>query len=142
MRILVGMDGSEPALRALEQALKLLARVPEPDNAIDVACVHDPMAVRLAGRLVGSDGIERYLNELADDDLREAQSRLQTSATAHSILRLRGPIAPTLGQAATAGHYDLLTLGAKGRSGIKDLLIGSVAQRVGAHTDVPVLLVR
>jgi nucleotide-binding universal stress UspA family protein len=41
-----------------------------------------------------------------------------------------------------AGKFDLIVLGAKGRSGFGDLLLGSVAQRVSATSKRPVVLVK
>jgi nucleotide-binding universal stress UspA family protein len=37
---------------------------------------------------------------------------------------------------------DMVVMGAKGRSGLVDVLMGSVAQRVAAKSTVPVLLVK
>ncbi len=43
---------------------------------------------------------------------------------------------------AKAGKFDLVAVGAKGRGAIVDLLLGSVAQRVLAMADMPVVLVK
>ena len=59
-----------------------------------------------------------------------------------AVLVEQGPVAQTIGAAATRGGYDMLVLGTKGRGSFRDFLLGSVAQRVGASTEIPVLLVR
>jgi nucleotide-binding universal stress UspA family protein len=43
---------------------------------------------------------------------------------------------------ADQGKFDLIVMGHKGRSALRDLLIGSVAQRVLAMAKTPVLLVK
>jgi nucleotide-binding universal stress UspA family protein len=53
-----------------------------------------------------------------------------------------GHVSAEIAAAATEGGFDLLVLGGKGRSGLKDLLMGSVAQRVTELSKVPVLLVK
>jgi len=37
---------------------------------------------------------------------------------------------------------DMVVMGSKGRSGLMDVLLGSVAQRVASKSTVPVLLVK
>ena len=51
-----------------------------------------------------------------------------------------GHVAQEIVQCAKAGKFDLIVLGSKGRSAIADLVLGSVAQRVLATSDTPVLL--
>ena len=43
---------------------------------------------------------------------------------------------------ANAGKFDTLVLGSKGRSGLSDLVLGSVAQRLIALAKQPVVLVK
>jgi nucleotide-binding universal stress UspA family protein len=51
-------------------------------------------------------------------------------------------VATEIAAAAERGKFDLLVLGSKGRSAVKDLLIGSIARRVAEISRVPVLLVK
>ena len=53
-----------------------------------------------------------------------------------------GHVAGRIVALAKSGKYALLILGAKGRSAVADLLLGSVAQRVLATVPIPVLLVK
>ena len=53
-----------------------------------------------------------------------------------------GHIATEIVALAKSGKYELLVLGAKGRSAVADLLLGSVAQRVLATAPTPVPLVK
>jgi nucleotide-binding universal stress UspA family protein len=55
---------------------------------------------------------------------------------------LRGQVAQSIAKAATDADCDLIVLGSKGRTALKDLLIGSVAQRVASLASMPVTLVK
>ena len=43
---------------------------------------------------------------------------------------------------AESENIDLIVMGSKGLSGIKNMLLGSVAQEVVSHSHCPVLVVR
>jgi nucleotide-binding universal stress UspA family protein len=53
-----------------------------------------------------------------------------------------GPIANEISQAADPDRFAMVVLGSKGRTGLRDLLIGSVARRVSEISRIPVLLVK
>ena len=53
-----------------------------------------------------------------------------------------GHAGETISKTAETGKFDLVVMGSKGRSGLADLLLGSVAQRVMATCTKPVLLVK
>ena len=53
-----------------------------------------------------------------------------------------GHVATEIIQAAKTGKYDLVVLGAKGRSAFGDLLLGSVSQRVASASKLPVTLIK
>ena len=67
---------------------------------------------------------------------------LDAAGIKHDMEVRIGHVAQEIVQCAKAGKFDLIVLGAKGRSAIVDLLIGSVAQRVLATAEMPVLLTR
>ncbi len=141
MKLLVAIDGSEHALRALRSGLALAARCSEPTEVV-IANVHDDAALLGAGSFVGHEALNAYLDELARSETAAAEALCTDAQVAYQTCLLRGPIATTLAQAATAQHCDLLVLGSKGRNALKDLLLGSVAQRLAALSNTPLLMVR
>ena len=54
----------------------------------------------------------------------------------------RGHVANENLETAKKEKFDMIVMGAKGRGGVMDLLIGSVAQRVVSSAKQPVLLVK
>ncbi|MEZ5658912.1 MAG: universal stress protein [Burkholderiaceae bacterium] len=142
MKILVAVDGSDNALRATKAAIALLARVGEAESRLDLLSVHDPQSLQYAAGVIGQDRIGQFLADASKRDLTDAQALVAAAGLASESLIEHGPVAQTIGAVATRGSYDMLVLGSKGRSNFRDFLRGSVAQRVGATTEVPVLLIR
>ena len=53
-----------------------------------------------------------------------------------------GPVADTISDQATKGKFDLVMMGSHGHSALGNLVLGSVTNKVLAHCDKPVLIVR
>ncbi|MEP6503663.1 MAG: universal stress protein [Betaproteobacteria bacterium] len=142
MKILVATDGSKHALQAVKYASKLVGRLSEKSSSVTLISVHDDVGLRHAKALVGRDVVADYLRELSEKELKPARKALAAAGIKHDMEVRTGHIAQEIVRCAKAGKFDLIVLGSKGRSSIADLLLGSVAQRVLATADTPVLLVR
>ena len=142
MKILVATDGSKPALRAVKYAAKLVRQLSSASNSVTLISVHDDVGLRHAKAFVGRETVADYLRELSENELKPARKLLDATGIKHDMELRTGHVAPEIVACAKAGKFDLIVLGAKGRSAISDLLLGSVAQRVLATADVPVLLVK
>ena len=141
MKMLVATDGSKNALHAVKYAIQLLGRMSE-GGSITLISVHDDVALRHARRFVGKDAVADYLRELSEQDLADARKALDKAGVSHDMIIRTGHVATEIVEAAERGKFDLLVMGSKGRSALKDLLIGSVAKRVAEISKVPVLLVK
>ncbi|HMN64752.1 MAG: universal stress protein [Burkholderiaceae bacterium] len=141
MKMLVATDGSKNALHAVKYAIQLLGRMSE-GGSITLISVHDDVALRHARRFVGKEAVADYLRELSEQDLADSRKALDKAGVSHDMIIRTGHVATEIVEAAERGKFDLLVMGSKGRSALKDLLIGSVAKRVAEISRVPVLLVR
>ncbi|HWU85050.1 MAG TPA: universal stress protein [Rhodocyclaceae bacterium] len=141
MKILVATDGSKHALNAVKYAAKLVANTRSSDT-ITLISVHDDIGYRRAAQFVGKAEVEDYLRELSEKDLKPAQKVLDTAKIKHNNAIVIGHVSEEIVKFASAGKYDMIVMGSKGRSSFADLLIGSVAQRVLATAKQPVLLVK
>lgn len=144
--ILVPLDGtheSETALSLAEQIAKstsaslLLASViPTLATAtgdLAVSATFSPTATAAVLDLSQSDA-ESYLEGKAND-LRQGGEAVRTSVT-------RGKTAQQLASVADLNQVNLIVLATHGRAGLEGTFNGSVAQRLLAELDQPVLLVR
>ncbi len=142
MKILVATDGSRPALRAVRYAAKLVGQLSSASSSITLVSVHDDVGLRHAKAFVGSDAVADYLRELSEKELKPARKLLASAGVKHDMEVRTGHVAQEIVDCAKSGRFDLIVLGAKGRSAFADLLLGSVAQRVLATAETPVLLVK
>lgn len=140
MKILAPVDGSKTSLKAIKQACKMLASTPQ--FSVTLMSVHDDVALKHSRSMVGSKAVDGYLQELSDKDLASARKWLDKEGVQHEVLIRTGHIAQEIVTQADEGDFDLIVMGNKGRSALRDLLIGSVAQRVLALAKTPVLLVK
>lgn len=53
-----------------------------------------------------------------------------------------GPVAQSICELAAKGKFDLVMMGSHGHSALGNLVLGSVSNKVLAHCDKPVLIVR
>ena len=142
MKILVASDGSKPALHAVKYAANLVRLLSSTSNSITLINVHDDVGFRRAKAFVGKDAVADYLREISDKELRSARNVLDAAGVKHDMEIRTGHVAQEIVACAKDGKFDLIVLGAKGRSAIADLLLGSVAQRVLATAKGPVLLLK
>lgn len=140
MKLLVAIDGSKQALRAVKYAIDLVSQLRKP-STVTLVSVHDDSGLRHAKALVGSGQVADYLRELSDNELKPARKLLDKADVKHDAEIRKGHVAQEIVSCAKAGKFDLLVLGSKGRGAIADLLMGSVAQRVVAQAKRPVVLV-
>lgn len=138
--VVFAYDGSDLAKAAIAEAGRQLS----PSRQAIVLTVWQPYNVGFVTVR------ELKIDAAAADEVRGAAE--QTAAQGASLAQAAGfrarsmarEAAPTWkGIVETADEQDstLIVLGSHGRSGLADVLIGSVAQAVGAHSRRPVLVV-
>ena len=140
MKILVAVDGSKSSLNAVKYAAKLSLNM-RSNDVITLMTVHDDQGLNVAKKYVGNAVVVDYLRELSDKQLKSSLAVLVKAGIKHNTIIQTGHVAESISKIANKG-FDLVILGAKGRSAIADLLIGSVAQRVLATCKKPIMLIK
>ncbi|HEY5634312.1 MAG TPA: universal stress protein [Burkholderiaceae bacterium] len=141
MKILLPTDGSKNALRAVKYAVRLSKLTKDPVS-VTLISVHDDAALRHAQRFVGKKAVDEYLRDLCEADMIEARRVLDRAGVKHDMIIRTGHVASEIAKAGADGKYEMIVLGSKGRSALKNLLLGSIATQVAALSAIPVLLVR
>lgn len=142
-RIIVPLDGSELAEKALDHAKELagaLGAALHLVRVVDVTRLERYGAYGMALEYAG-------LAEVALEEERVAREYLQTTAATLTNDGLqvttevgRGLVTPTLVNITQPD--DLIVIASHGRSGISRWFMGSVAEEIARRADVPVLIVR
>jgi nucleotide-binding universal stress UspA family protein len=141
MKILLPIDGSKSSLNAVKYLAKMAKNSRSPVT-VTLMSVHDDMGLGHVKQFVAKSVIDDYLREVSEKELKAAQKVLDTASVKHNMVIKRGHISEEIIALANKDKVDLIVMGAKGRSGLVDVLMGSVAQRVSSSAKQPVLLVK
>jgi nucleotide-binding universal stress UspA family protein len=141
MKILLPVDGSKSALNAAKYVAKLTKQLSS-KCTVTLISVHDDIGLGHVKQFVANSVIDDYLREVSEKELKGAQKVLDTAGVKHSMVIKRGNIANEIIALANKEKFDLIVMGSKGRSGIVDAVMGSVAQRVGNTAKQAVLLIK
>jgi len=128
-------------LSAARYAAKLASAV-RGKNHVTLLSVHDDSALKLFKSYVPKGAIGDYLRELSEKDLAPSRKALDKAEIVHDMVIRYGDIAEQILDEIKSSGCDMVILGSKGRGVLKNLMVGSVAQKVLASTSVPTLLVR
>jgi nucleotide-binding universal stress UspA family protein len=123
-KILTALDGTKASESILPYLETLLA-----SQDADVSLVR----VTAGGSLARSHEAYAYLNKVA--------AGLRAKGAVVDLHVLSGKPAPALVDMAARGNYSLIVMCSRGKSGLKRLLLGSVAEEVLRRSPVPVLIV-
>lgn len=135
-RILVPTDGSDPATAALEHALDIAADQGATIQLLHVADTKEPSLTRLGDEVV--DVLEREGNDIISAAAERADERGVSVETAV----VQGDPRTVIVESATGDEFDLVVMGAHGRRGIGEYVLGSTTDCVVNRSEVPVLTVR
>ena len=141
MKILLPVDGSKSSLNAAKYVVKL-AKDLRSKCTVTLISVHDDIGLGHVKQFVANSVIDDYLREVSEKELKGAQKALDAAGVKHSMAIKRGNIANEIIAIANKEKFDLIVMGSKGRSGIVDAIMGSVAQRVSNTAKQPVLLIK
>jgi nucleotide-binding universal stress UspA family protein len=141
MKILLPVDGSKSSLNAAKYVAKLAKNSRSP-AVVTLVSVHDDVALNHVKQFVSKSVVDDYLREVSEKELKPAQKVLDAARIKHNMAIKRGHIADEIIALANKDKVDLIVMGTKGRGGLLDVLIGSVAQRVSGSAKQPVLLVK
>ncbi|MDD2389872.1 MAG: universal stress protein [Desulfobacterales bacterium] len=153
-KILVALDDSENAMRAVEFITKIF----KPDSRVTLMCVLQDTAAlcdmsspELTSYFIAQQGtfcaLEQEKKKLVESAVENARALLLKADFFENNISIKVDMKKT-GVAADIleefklGNYDVLVMGRRGLSGIKEFFLGSISQKVihGAK-DISIMLV-
>jgi nucleotide-binding universal stress UspA family protein len=140
-RILVAIDGSDTARRALDFAVQQATYAPA--AALHVLNVQPTLSNYTAAEIyVTAERIHQVASERARAILATAAGRLENVGCSFELEQVEGEAAETIARRAAELGCESITMGTHGLSSLGILFMGSVAQKVVHHATVPVTLVK
>jgi len=139
MKILIAVDGSEPSEAALRKVREM---VWPPGSTVRVlSAAFDPVVVPEVGAVDYARAKEALHHEAEQVVSRAAKSLGGSSAAVEPVVRSGDPRLAILDEAA-AWEADLIVVGSHGRTGLKRMLMGSVAEYIVRHAPCSVEVAR
>ncbi|WP_238012284.1 universal stress protein [Dactylosporangium sp. AC04546] len=138
--VVVGVDGSPDALRAVEWAAADAARRHRPLRIVH-ACVWPTVYAPMA--LPGPPALfEETMREAAEQIIDEAVTLARVVAPALEVSTEVPVKQPTAALVEASRHACAVVIGNRGLGGFTGLLLGSVGIQLAAHASCPVVVVR
>ena len=140
MRILLAVDDSEIAVRAVHFVVRLSSQMTKnPD--IFLLNVGDPLPREIEDA-IGVQVAVMYHTGKGDITLAMANKILDEAGIAHDVHFVVGDPAETIVKHAIASQCDLIVMGSHGGHPFQALFLGSVTSKVLAHSPMPVTVVK
>lgn len=137
-RILVPLDQSDLAERALPHAVPIAHAFGSSIHLVSVVPVIDPVALRATGQPVDWEAqVER-----AREYMRGVRKRIIADGVEAEWDVCQGDIAEELLRYCEVQECNLIVMCTHGRSGLGRWVYGSIADKILRHAPAPVLLVR
>ena len=140
-QIIVPIDGSECAAKAIDIAAVLAKE----QGATCTVCMVVDIAQAAALGFATPDLVSGWLKtvqEQAEVIVLEAAAHLTVKGVAAKTEVVVGHPTDAILQVAKKHHGDIIVMGSHGRTGLRRLFLGSVAEGVLRSADIPVLVVR
>lgn len=140
MRILMPIDGSsfsKAAVAFVASRATLIKSQPD----VELLNVQYPVPLR-AARALGKEMVLSYHESEANRVLKPALATLKRAELKASARYVVGTVAHELAAIVAADAADLIVMGSHGDTGLKKLLLGSVAGTVMASCTTPMLVMR
>ncbi|MCR8636471.1 universal stress protein [Paenibacillus radicis (ex Xue et al. 2023)] len=139
-KILVAFDGSELSEKALDKAVKIAQT--SPDIALHVIMVIKFNAFIAGAYPVTTENV--YESDLlyGNEIVKRLEGELSQLENPHSVSLIQGSPENEILHFAKEQGSDLIIMGSRGLTGLKEMLLGSVSHYVVQHAEVPVLIIK
>ena len=141
-RVLLPIDGSECALRAVALVIAKRAYYANPEDLeIHLVNVQAPLSHDIT-RFASHQQIADFHRAESEKLMQGACQLLDEAGVAYTCHALVGVVAEAITGLADSLHCDQIVMGTHGRGAFKELLMGSITIKVLHLAKVPVLLVK
>jgi nucleotide-binding universal stress UspA family protein len=140
-KLLVAIDRSETALRALRHAISLAKAMGS--GSIHLVTAHEAAEADGAVSIYAThDKLEELQREHSNAILADGEALLKEAGVPYSTEVLTGRVAQAIARRADELGCNMIVMGTRGMSAIGSLVMGSVSMKVVHFAHVPVVLVK
>ena len=136
-RIFVAIDGTDSSLRGLQAAIELAGCYRA--ELLVVTAISFPQWIARENMEYGK--VEVHVETSAQRCFQPAVAMLKQAKLGAELKVIVGAAAESLVAEISASGADLIVMGRRSRDEPKDLVLGSVSDRIARHAKVPILLV-
>jgi nucleotide-binding universal stress UspA family protein len=138
-KLLVPVDGSENSLRALEAAIFLSKKIDAQTTALHV--MEKAPTVYIHPQKELEELLKNYRKE-SERILEKCQQIGKNNRIELNMAISEGDVASKIIQYAEKGRFDMVVMGHRGSGKFKEMVLGSVSEKVLHRTKCSVLIVR
>ena len=136
-KILLPLDGSKHSIKALEVAVQIALRF---DGKITLIHVYS-----IGGFAISATPVQEFIEAIRKagvDILADGEKRVKAEGVQVETLLIEGHTVEQIVKMCREGKFDLIVMGARGLSKVKEMLLGSVSDGVIRYACCPVLIVK
>lgn len=125
-RILIPVDGSEYSMKAVEHGVSLIKLIKGIEKVVLMRVINVSLYLERT-----KQGIDPEIE--AEDILNDAKRRFTKEGISSEMIEIRSIVGfpkDEILKEINEGYYDLILMGRKGRSAMKDLLVGGVSSAI------------
>lgn len=143
MKILLPVDGSTYSQKAVSFVMRLLLQTTPPPE-IHLLHVRPPVDAWEVRRFLTAEEIASIQHQEGEEELRACRALLDANGTPYryEVLVAEGQISEAITRYCEEQGCDFIIMGTHSHTGLKQLLMGSVATDVVRRSKVPVTLVK
>lgn len=135
--ILLAADGSENALRAATEAVKIACI----NSESKIVIVHVVDLSKSRNDILHAQGKEE-LEFSRRKKLVPIEDKIRSSKITYEVVMLRGEPGPCIIDYANQGSFDMVIIGSRGLNALQEMVLGSVSHKVLKRVKCPVLVVK
>jgi nucleotide-binding universal stress UspA family protein len=142
--ILVGIDGSQSSIDAADYAIEMAKK----DGAQVIALTVNRIPLSSYGLATPQDEVKQSKENEEMQEFQEWLDKISQNAKQNSVQLKKEIINSQMSVEAAVVEYaesegvDLIVIGTRGNSGIKNMLLGSIASGIVKYATCPVMVVK
>jgi len=135
--ILLAADGSENAVRAAKEAIKMASCLE--DSTVEIVYVVD--FDKSKSEVLHSSSSE-VINLERRKKITKVEQLFKESNVSYKVIFLHGSPGPEIVKYANEQKVDLVVIGSRGLNGLQEMVLGSVSHKVMKRVNCPALIVK